>query len=70
MKSHPLMQFFEYAHLPARVQAVSTLFGELAKHIDETLPDNDQRTTALQKLLEAKDAGVRAMLYRDHDKNK
>lgn len=57
-----LLQFFEYSHLPEHLQAVSKPFGELAKHLDETLPGNAETTVALRKLLEAKDCAVRALL--------
>jgi ferritin-like protein len=59
------MQFFSYAHLPERLQGVSLPFFELASHLDATLPDNAEKTTALRKLLEAKDCAVRAVLYRE-----
>lgn len=55
-------QFFAYDHLPERLQAVSKPFGELAKLIVSTLPRNPERTVALRKLLEAKDAAVRALV--------
>jgi hypothetical protein len=58
-------QFFDYAHLPADKQAVSKLFGDLAKQIVETIPRNPERTVALRKLLEAKDAAVRASFAKD-----
>lgn len=58
-----MMQFFAYAHLPARLQAASMPFCELAEQIVGTLPSNPERTVALRKLLEAKDAAVRAVLY-------
>ena len=54
-------QFFAFAHLPAHLQEVSRPFGELAQFI-LTLPRNPERTVALRKLLEAKDAAVRARL--------
>lgn len=60
-----LMQFFEYAHLPEHLQAVSKPFGELAKQIEDTLPSNPEKTVALRKLLEAKDCAVRALLFRE-----
>ena len=60
-----MMQFFAYEHLPAHLQAVSRPFGELAKQIVETLPQNSERTAGLRKLLEAKDCAVRALLYKD-----
>lgn len=61
----PLMQFFAYAHLPEKMQAVSKPFGELAQRIVETLPRNPERTVALRKLLEAKDCAVRALIWKD-----
>jgi hypothetical protein len=57
-----IMQFFAYAHLPAHLQDVSKPFGEMAERIEATLPRNPERTVALRKLLEAKDAAVRALL--------
>jgi hypothetical protein len=59
----PMLQFFSYKHLPERLQAVSMPFCELAENIVDTLPRNPERTTALRKLLEAKDCAVRAELY-------
>ena len=56
-----IIQFFRYAHLPPHLQDVSRKFAELADGI-MTLPRNPERTVALRKLLEAKDAAVRAKL--------
>jgi hypothetical protein len=61
---HYLRQFFAYEHLPAHLQKVSAPFGELARFIDEQLPSNPEATTALRKLLEAKDCAVRALLFK------
>jgi hypothetical protein len=58
-----VMQFFEYAHLPPHLREVSQLFGELAAKVAE-LPPSPERTKALDRLLEAKDAAVRAKLTR------
>ncbi len=58
----PIEQFFAFAHLPQAMQNVSRPFGELAAKIIETLPRNPERTVALRKLLEAKDAAVRAAI--------
>lgn len=60
-KDH-ILQFFAYEHLPAHLQAVSKPFGEMAEQVVLTLPRNPERTVALRKLLEAKDAAVRALL--------
>jgi hypothetical protein len=61
----PILQFFEHGHLPERLQEVSGPFGRLALELVKTLPRNPERTTALRKLLEAKDCAVRAVLYRE-----
>lgn len=60
-----ILQFFTYAHLPAHLQAVSKPFGDLAQQIVDTLPRNPERTVALRKLLEAKDAAVRALIAKE-----
>lgn len=57
-----MMRFFGYAHLPARLQAVSKPFHELAGYLNETLPDGEEKAFALRNLLQAKDCAVRAML--------
>ena len=62
MDTEFLLQFFSYAHLPEHLQAVSKPFGDLAQNLFETLPKNPERTTALRKLLEAKDCAVRALI--------
>lgn len=61
-KPEHIMQFFAFAHLPAHLQEVSKPFCDLAWHIVETLPRNPERTVALRKLLESKDAAVRALV--------
>lgn len=58
-----LLQFFKYDHLPEKLQAVSKPFCELAHHLVETLPQNPETTTAVRKLLEAKDCAVRANMF-------
>lgn len=59
-----VIQFFAYEHLPLATQEASRPFGELAKHIVGTVPQNPERTKALNKLLEAKDCAVRALVAR------
>lgn len=59
-----ILQFFAYGHLPQELQAVSRPFGDLALTLVEELPRNPERTVALRKLLEAKDAAVRAKIYK------
>lgn len=61
--SEPILQFFRYNHLPPALQFISQPFGELANDIAVRLPRNPERTVALRKLLEAKDAAVRASIF-------
>ncbi|WP_272674837.1 hypothetical protein [Providencia sp. PROV153] len=60
--SNPIMKYFEYLHLPAHLQEVSKPIGDLAKQMDEQLPDGAEKSAGLRKLLEAKDCIVRAKL--------
>lgn len=60
MDQEHILQFFAYLHLPPALQEVSAPFSALASVIVTTLPRNPERTVALRKLLEAKDAAVRA----------
>lgn len=75
-KPEHIMQFFAYEHLPAHLQEVSRPFAILARalvtldeapsaHTPPRLPRNPERTVALRKLLEAKDAAVRALLAKE-----
>jgi hypothetical protein len=58
----PIMKYFAYEHLPAHLQEVSKPISELAQHMEATLPDGPEKSVGLRKLLEAKDALVRAKL--------
>ena len=58
----PILRFFHYSHLPPVLQARSEPFSKLARHLIDTTPRNAERTVALRKLLEAKDAAVRAAI--------
>jgi hypothetical protein len=60
-----ILQFFSYAHLPEEMQRVSQPFCELALLIVNRLPRNPERTVALRKLLESKDAAVRAFIAKE-----
>jgi len=58
----PIMKYFKYEHLPAHLQEASKPFADLADKLEETLPNNAEKSTALRKLLEAKDCAVRARI--------
>jgi hypothetical protein len=59
---NPIIRYFSHSHLPPHLQEVSMPFSQLAHHLDETLPNGPEKSTALRKLLESKDAAVRAAL--------
>ena len=61
MDKEHIEQFFTYEHLPPHLQEVSKPFAEQAQRILQ-LPRNPERTVALRKLLESKDAAVRALI--------
>ena len=58
----PILKYFRFSHLPAFLAEVSIRFASLAILIVGTLPRCAERTVALRKLLESKDAAVRACL--------
>lgn len=58
----PILHFFHYAHLPPTLQETSKEFFLLAFRIVRTIPRTPERTVSLRKLLEAKEAAVRANL--------
>ena len=64
LAAEPMLRWFAFDHLPAALQAHSAPYHDLARRTVLTLPRNAERTVALRKLLEAKDAAVRASL--DH----
>lgn len=58
----PIMQYFEYGHLPDILQEISKPYCTLASKVVKEYPRNAERTVTLRKLLEAKDAAVRCNL--------
>lgn len=56
-----VLKYFAFEHLPVRLQEISRPFHDLALDV-ATRADNPETTVALRKLLEAKDAAVRAAL--------
>jgi hypothetical protein len=58
-----MLKWFEYDHLPPTLRAVSQEFSLLAANIVAGTAPGPERTVALRKLLEAKDAAVRAKLH-------
>lgn len=61
-KLYPILRYFEYDHLPQTLQLVSKPFCDLAHQLALELPHCPETSTALRKLLEAKDCAVRAAM--------
>lgn len=57
-----MLKWFKYNHLPMHLQEVSMPFCILAQEMVDKIEPGPERTVALRKLLEAKDAAVRAKL--------
>ena len=57
-----VLQFFRYAHLPARLQPSAKVLADAAVTIAMG-PRNPETVVALRKLLEARDAAGRAHTY-------
>ena len=57
-----ILRFFDYRHLPPHLANVSEKFHLLAHDMNNYLPDGPEKTVALRKLLESKDAAVRSAL--------
>lgn len=60
--SSSIVKYFAYEHLPPHLQEVSAPLGDLARKMDDSLPDGAEKSAGLRKLLEAKDCFVRAKL--------
>jgi hypothetical protein len=58
----PILKYFQYSHLPARLQEISKPFALLAQLIETDTPGGPEKSAGLRKLLEAKDCIVRANL--------
>ncbi len=57
-----MIKWFAFDHLPDNLKEVSAHFAELANKICLLIEPGPERTVALRKVLEAKDAAVRARL--------
>lgn len=57
-----VLKMFKYSHLPAHIAIHSKRFHDLAHEVANVAPNSQETTIALRRLLEAKDAAVRAYL--------
>ena len=62
MSEERMLKWFEFGHLPEHLQPTSAAFYETACKLVAIVEPGPERTVALRKLLEAKDAAVRAKL--------
>jgi hypothetical protein len=58
-----MLKWFQYDHLPQKLADISAEFHSLASTVNKHIEPGPERTVALRKLLEAKDAAVRAKLH-------
>lgn len=63
----PIVKYFAYEHLPSHLQTVSKPVGDLAREMDASLPDCEQKERGLWDLLRAKDCFVRAALEKPRE---
>lgn len=57
-----VLRWFEHGHLPQPLQAVVAPYATLAQQTADRAPHHPETAVALRKLLEAKDAAVRAAI--------
>ena len=62
MDEERMLKWFVFSHLPTHLQETSARFWDIANQLIATIEQGPERTVALRKLLEAKDAAVRAKL--------
>ena len=62
MTDEEIAKYFGVEHLPDHLRDVAKHFLWVAQQLSDTVPRCSQLTIAFQKLLEAKDAAVRARL--------
>lgn len=64
--SSPILRYFSFEHLTRQpMRDVSAMFTTVAEELERILPAGPEKTVALRKLLESKDAAVRAALDLD-----
>jgi hypothetical protein len=56
------MRHFAFTHLPDDLKEVSAPMGDMARVMDDILPDCAEKSAGLRKMLEAKDCFVRAKI--------
>jgi hypothetical protein len=57
-----IMRWFKYDHLPDHLRPMVISFADLAEYVVMNTLPGPERSTALRKLLEGKDAAIRALI--------
>ena len=55
-------KYFTFSHLPEKQKQVSEPICDLAKQMEEMLPESPEKSAGMRKLLEAKDCFMRCSL--------
>ncbi len=66
MQEERMLKWFSFDHLPEPLEPLQEMcfpFRELARTLCQLIEPGPERTVALRKLLEARDAAVRAKLH-------
>lgn len=58
-----MLKWFAFNHLPGSLRGTSMIFHSAAEQVISLVERGPERTVALRKLLEAKDAAVRAVVH-------
>lgn len=58
-----MLKWFSFEHLPPKLKKISKTFYNQAIFIASNIDSGPERTAAMRKLLEAKDAAVRAVVH-------
>lgn len=61
-QQNPIINFFTYEHLPAKLKGVSQVMSAVAHLMNDGLEQGAEKSAGLRKLLEAKDCFVRQAL--------
>jgi hypothetical protein len=59
-RRHAMLRWFAYKHLPEEMHRIATTFDAMAQWMVEVIPASDEATVAMRKLLESRDAAIRA----------
>ena len=62
METERMLKWFDYERLPEHLQVICRPYNTVACNIVDRIQPGPERTVALRKLLESKDAAVRAMV--------